>query len=610
MSDPVDSLGMPLRGTSTALHFNGNYTQLVNFLESVERLAQPLSLSDKDTIKYALKYSAPKQRQLFQYFEGDNYEEFANYVLEFDLECGVDHYTCPIIKIPAAPEAPLEAPSLSAPQLPEPTPSAAAAAVIAPQSEICNTILIPDLPEAPLDEITSLPVHIKAPNIGASPEPLSDPEYPLAAAIPPQSEICNPNFVQVPLEAPNDKIPPEPVQDDHKHPSLISAPIQAPPRAPEAYYATLLGQSLSQKPPLDTDNSALCTFSAYSDYQLPVKHPCIASPKCQLYDISEDPQALPARHFAPAHAQISLVETPYTRLHLWPHFSSLLCLRPSISQAPVAALFLKDCQATQDYGFDEAPAPPSRFQSHFNIFNFCDFRTLPLYHDFGLVPAAFILPLSSHQLTINLASMHCVCTPRALILALYEPIIAEESPHYRIFTISSVFSHNSLIQHQPHFNQVSMRDLCARLAHIFTPCTFILVFNFALCALSCTFRTFAYHANLIRISPTKGYLFWSWRLLGLNLESMRRTRATFAPNFASYLSFTNIYTVNQRPLTCGEGIIKIAQKRPKSHSACTPHHVVEPLCNTLIASPWCALNLRRSIQEFILPVTSPPSCKK
>ncbi|KAG1868433.1 hypothetical protein F4604DRAFT_1927308 [Suillus subluteus] len=560
MSDPADTLGMPLRGTCTASCFDGNYPQLVNFLESVEQLTQPLSLSDKDTIKYALKYMAPNQRQLFQYFEGDNYEDFANEVLFAYLECGVDHYTRPIIKIPATPEAPLKAPSLSAPQQPESTPSTATAAVIAPQSKIYDTILIPDLPEAPLDEITS-------------------------------AHHQNPYLTQniLALEAPNDKISPELVQDDHKHPLLISAPIQALSAAPEAHYETPLGQSLSQKSPLDTDNSALCTFSAYSDSCLPVKHPCIASPKRQLYNALEDPEALPACHFAPAHTQF---------------------LFPSISHAPVAALFLKDCQATCYYGFDEVLVPPSRFQSPCNIFDFHEFRTSPLYHDLGLVPATFILPLSSHQLTIISSFMRCIRAPRASILALYAPIIAEESPCYRVFTISSVFSHISFIQHQSCFNSMSMRDLCARLAHIFTPCTFILVFNFALFALSRTFRTFAYHVNSVLTSPTKGYPFWSWRLLDLDLESMRCTRATFALNFASYPSLANIYTVNQRPLTCVEGIIKVMQNRPKARSARAPYHVVEPLCNIPIALPWHALNLRHSIQEFILPVTSPPSCKK
>ncbi|KAG1837774.1 hypothetical protein DFJ58DRAFT_734152 [Suillus subalutaceus] len=40
MNAPVDSLGMPLRTYSAAPRFGGDYTQLVNFLESVERLAQ------------------------------------------------------------------------------------------------------------------------------------------------------------------------------------------------------------------------------------------------------------------------------------------------------------------------------------------------------------------------------------------------------------------------------------------------------------------------------------------------------------------------------------------------------------------------------------------
>jgi hypothetical protein len=98
MNTPVDSFGMPLRTNSTAPRFGGDYTQLVNFLESVERLAQPLGLSDKDIIKYALKYTAPNERELFQYYEGNNYEEFANSALFMYPECGTKRcYTRPSV---------------------------------------------------------------------------------------------------------------------------------------------------------------------------------------------------------------------------------------------------------------------------------------------------------------------------------------------------------------------------------------------------------------------------------------------------------------------------------------------------------------------------------
>jgi hypothetical protein len=59
--------------------------------------------------------------QLLSYFEGDNNVEFTDYVLDFYLEYGIDHYTCSIIAKPAVCEAPLKAPLASAPPEPEHT---------------------------------------------------------------------------------------------------------------------------------------------------------------------------------------------------------------------------------------------------------------------------------------------------------------------------------------------------------------------------------------------------------------------------------------------------------------------------------------------------------
>ncbi|KAG1851311.1 hypothetical protein DFJ58DRAFT_728967 [Suillus subalutaceus] len=132
---------MPLRIANSAPRFAGDGTQLVNFLESVERLAQPLGLSDKEIIKYALKYTAPKHRQLLSYRAFDNYVEFADHVLDFWPECGVCHYTRPIFEKPAAIEAPLA----SAPPHPERAQEQPEAAIIAPIPETYDT----SLPHAP-----------------------------------------------------------------------------------------------------------------------------------------------------------------------------------------------------------------------------------------------------------------------------------------------------------------------------------------------------------------------------------------------------------------------------------------------------------------------------
>ncbi|KAG1831173.1 hypothetical protein DFJ58DRAFT_736731 [Suillus subalutaceus] len=139
MNTPVDSFGMPLRTCSAAPRFGGDYTQLVNFLESVERLAQPLGLSDKDIIKYALKYTAPNERELFQYYKGNNYEEFANSALFMYPECGIERrYTRPTSAQSTIPLPPLEAhheaPLVGAPQQPERALDQPAVAVMAPST--------------------------------------------------------------------------------------------------------------------------------------------------------------------------------------------------------------------------------------------------------------------------------------------------------------------------------------------------------------------------------------------------------------------------------------------------------------------------------------------
>ncbi|KAG2107791.1 hypothetical protein BD769DRAFT_1392890 [Suillus cothurnatus] len=211
MSDPIDASGMPLRGTSSAPRFSGDYTQVVNFLESVERLAQPLGLSDEVMIKYALKYTAAPQRQLLSYFEGDNYVEFADYVLDFYLECGIDHYTRPIIAKPAA----RKAPPASAPPEPERA---------LEQREI-----------APLAHL-SAPPETKAPITCTHQVSNREPHQPSNAPITPPSEIRDSTALP---EAPLEDIISPLVSDDLKPLSQFSAPIPELPSTSEAQNATL-----------------------------------------------------------------------------------------------------------------------------------------------------------------------------------------------------------------------------------------------------------------------------------------------------------------------------------------------------------------------------------
>jgi hypothetical protein len=163
MNMPVDSFGMPLHTNSAAPRFGGDYTQLVNFLELVERLAQPLGLSDKDIIKYALKYTAPNEREVFQCYEvNNNYEEFANFALFMYPECAVKHYTHPTSAKSVIPLAPLEAPPVGAPQQPECALEEPVAAVVAPVHETREFVPLPLTPEAPIIKIALTPAYIEA----------------------------------------------------------------------------------------------------------------------------------------------------------------------------------------------------------------------------------------------------------------------------------------------------------------------------------------------------------------------------------------------------------------------------------------------------------------
>ncbi|KAG2739210.1 hypothetical protein P692DRAFT_20704600, partial [Suillus brevipes Sb2] len=222
---------MPLRTCSAAPRFSGDYTQLINFLESVERLAQPLGLSDRDIIKYALKYTAPNERELFQYYEGNNYEEFANSALFMYPECGTKRrYTRPTSAQSAIPLPPLEAhheaPLVGAPQQPECASEQPVAAAMAPVHETRETIPLPPTPASPIIEIAFAPAHIEAPIVGEPTEVQNDPEDQLVEDVLPQLEIHEPTAIANAPEAQPEEIPSPMVNNDVKPPSHFSAPIQ------------------------------------------------------------------------------------------------------------------------------------------------------------------------------------------------------------------------------------------------------------------------------------------------------------------------------------------------------------------------------------------------
>ncbi|KAG2756707.1 hypothetical protein P692DRAFT_20709813, partial [Suillus brevipes Sb2] len=238
---------MPLRTCSAAPRFSGDYTQLINFLESVERLAQPLGLSDKEIIKYALKYTAPNERELFQYYEGNDYEEFANSALFMYPECGTKRRYMRPSAIPAIPLPPLEAPHdtppVGAPQQPEHAQEQPVAAAIAPTREIRETIPLPPTPASPIAKIALAPAYIEAPIVGEPTEPQSDPEDQLVEVVSPQLDIHAPTAI---ANAPNtlpEEIASPIISNDTKPPSHFSAPLQEHSAVPELQNAPYLDQN-------------------------------------------------------------------------------------------------------------------------------------------------------------------------------------------------------------------------------------------------------------------------------------------------------------------------------------------------------------------------------
>ncbi|KAG2738917.1 hypothetical protein P692DRAFT_20882168 [Suillus brevipes Sb2] len=558
MNTPVDAFGMPLRTCSTAPRFGGDYTQLVNFLESVERLAQPLGLSDKDIIKYALKYTAPNERELFQYYEGNNYEEFANSALFMYPECGIERrYTRPsaISAIPPPPlEAPHEAPSVGAPQQPECASEQPVVAAMAPVHETRETIPLPPTPASPIIEIAFAPAHIEAPIVGEPAELKSDPEDQLDKVVTPQLDIHTPTAIANALNAQPEEMPSPMVTNDLKHPSHFSAPIQEHSAVTELQNAPYVNQSLSLVHPLVTDNTAHIAFSAFSDFRLPVKHPCITSPTHHIEHVLGDPEAPPVHHMAPEVAQFTRLEAMY--------------IQPS-------------------------PFSPFSLISRFSLST-------------SFSPVANASPLPSFKLTIIPSLRRHSRAPHALILAPKAPIIITQFSLHRIFTALSLLNHFPRIHHDTYFNQPCRRDLGARLTHTHPPISSIITFNLASLVLTRIFRVFAYRNHTILLFYIKHHPFMIRRLLRLDTSPILIIRATFAPNSASQTSLTNAFSEYQPILAHQEDIIIFAPKRANAPASPVAYHVAVHLHHCRLASPWRAPNRRHQVQEFILPVTSPP----
>ncbi|KAG1801884.1 uncharacterized protein BJ212DRAFT_1487535 [Suillus subaureus] len=562
MSDLVNRDGMPWPRYPNAPCFTGDPFVVLTHLQHVDRLGQMNNLLGTQRIK-ELWQGLPEYRQ-------GSFEDFTNEIMSMYPETGQNTYMRPAIQAPTvcAPQEPehtlerpeitpivpqcapsIANPSLDLPEVPvielAPPPAQVKAPIVSPQSKIRDPILIPISQEAPFDKIASLPAYIEAPIMRAPPEPIPKPEYPSAEVTPPQLKIHEPIIIPMLPEAPLEEIlspivrddskyllhiyasipklsivleahltpPVNQIRDDSKHLLPIHTPIHAPipesPAVSEAHYATLSDQT-------------------YSDYCLPVKHPCIASPIHQVEYVSGDSEA-----------------------------PSECCIAPEVAQvAHLEAL------------------------SH--------------------------LPSSSHQFTIISSFMRCIRAPRTYIPALYATIIAEESSCYRIFTASSFSSCFSWTSYQSRLNLTPMRDLHARLAHIHTPIAFFITSDFAYFTLIRIFHSSTYYVDIVLINPIKGYPFMSWHQLALDKESIRRSRAIFALNFAYHSAHVNILTVYQPVLTL-EDIVDNVPNHDCARSSSAHYPTLEHFHAPHIAPLGRAFNLYHKVQEFIPPVTSLPS---
>ncbi|KAG2743048.1 hypothetical protein P692DRAFT_20879058 [Suillus brevipes Sb2] len=507
--------------------------------------------ADKEIMKYALKYTAPNERELFQYYEGNNYEEFANSALFMYPECGTKRcYTRPSV-IPAIPLLPLEAPHdtplVGAPQQPE-------CASEQPVHETRETIPLPPTPALPIIEITFAPAHIEAPIIGEPTEPQSDPEEQSDEVVAPQQEVHAPTAITNTPNALPDEIVPSMVSNDFKHQLHFSTPIQEYSAVPELQNTPYLDQSLSLVNPLITDNTAHRAFSAYSDFHLPVKHPCIASPTHHIDHVLGDPEAPPVHLMAPEVVHVT-------------HFEALY-VQPS-------------------------PFSPFSLISRFSLST-------------SFLPVADTLPSPSLKLTIIPSLRRHSRASHALIHAPKAPIIASKFSLNRIFTTLSLLNRIPRIHHGLYFIQPFRRDLGARLTCTHPPTAYIITSNLISFRLFRFLRIFAYRDHITLSSYIKHHSFMIRRLLRLDTLSTFIICALFAPNFTAHRSLTNTFSLFQPILAHTEDIIISAPICANAPASPVAYHAAVHLHYCRLTSPWRAPNRRHQVQEFIPQVTSPP----
>ncbi|KAG1791470.1 uncharacterized protein HD556DRAFT_1310029 [Suillus plorans] len=384
-------------------------------------------------------------------------------------------------------------------------------------------------------------------------------DAPIVEDITPSLETCSPIAIASLKEeispiapSPSQLSPPasSEVRDDPKNLLRLSTPIEEPSTTSEAQVTPHTDQSLPLVIPIVTNDHAHVALFASSDYRLPAKHPCITPPNHQVELVSGDPGVTQAHHIAPEDAQCARLEALYIYPHLISRFLSFSCLKLLRS-----------------------------------------YMTLPN----TLISSSHHPSFTRH----DRAHRAIIPAPRAFI------ILAEFS-RYPISIVSPLLNHISVIQHKVYSNQPSRRDLGARLTQTYAPNSPIIIFNFALSAFIHILRVFAYHVDFVPAHPDVHYSLSPMRLLRLDIPPLQPIRATFAPNSTLYTSLANTFAGKWPFLACSANIIKFARNRPKVRTSRASYQLVGRLYTPYSASHWRASNLQRVVQEFILPVTSPP----
>jgi hypothetical protein len=349
MADSLHSSGMPLRTQKSAPRFAGDSQQLFHFLESVDRLAQQNGLSDKDCIKFALRYMEHEQRSLHGYYKGDSYEEFADEVLDMYPELGYDlHYVRPRIETTAAPDA------------------------LNVTRTTCDPIDTKREPHHLEEEITPLSSAIFAPTL--------------------------------PLPCLGDTAS-SPVQDDHICPSRFSAPIQAPPAALVVQNATTVEQSTSLDDPRITDETAL-----YDDSSISTSLECSSdAPNAHSY-VPDDPEihldgARTASEETRSHALTVCMNVPWLT-----RFMSASRLKLSRSKARITASSPIANQAFQHNVLDDPHAFLLSAQCAFDMRKFRVFVTNAVLM---LTPVTSYSPLMRNHTSLETTPMLSSLTLRA-----------------------------------------------------------------------------------------------------------------------------------------------------------------------------------------------------